>query len=52
LTRCEERNIILKMAKSYLGFLEVKFFGYEVRHDSYQLGDERKGVIERLTFPK
>jgi hypothetical protein len=52
LQRCEERNIVLKMSKSWLGFLEVKFFGYEVRHDSYQLGDERKGVIERIVFPK
>ena len=34
LQRCEYRNIVLKMSKSWLGFLEVKFFGYEVRHDS------------------
>ena len=52
LQRCEERNIVLKMSKSWLGFQEVKFFGYEIVHDSYKLGDDRKEVIERLPFPK
>ena len=35
LDRCAERNIVLKMSKSYLGFQEIKFFGYLVRKDSF-----------------
>ena len=52
LGRCLERNIVLKMAKSFLGFTEVKFFGYNIRHDSYELGEDRKRIIERLPFPR
>jgi len=52
LTRCAERNIVLKMSKSYLGFQEVKFFGYIVRKDSFELGEERKTAIARIPFPR
>jgi hypothetical protein len=52
LQRCKERNIVLKLSKSFFGFSEVKFFGYLIRHDSYELGEDRKGVIERLPFPR
>ena len=52
LARCLERNIVLKMAKSFLGFKEVKFFGYNIRFDSYELGEDRKEIIERIPFPR
>ena len=52
LHRCVDRNIVLKMAKSFIGFREVKFFGYNIRHDSYELGEDRKQIIERLPFPQ
>ncbi len=51
LKRCEERNVILKMAKSFIGFSEVKFFGYHITSDHFELGDDRKDVIRRLPFP-
>lgn len=51
LHRCVNRNIVLKMSKSFIGFREVKFFGYNIRHDSYELGEDRKQIIERLPFP-
>ena len=28
--RCSERGVVLKFAKSWIGFQQVKFFGYEV----------------------
>jgi len=34
-----------------LGFREVNFFGYNIQHDSYELGADRKQIIERLPFP-
>jgi hypothetical protein len=40
------------MSKSYLGFQEVKFFGYIVRKDSFELGEERKTAIARIPFPR
>jgi len=51
LKRCEERNVILKMAKSFIGFREVKFFGYHITSDHFELGEDRKDVIRRLPFP-
>jgi hypothetical protein len=33
--RCHERNVVLKMAKSWMGFEEAKFFGYEISKGKY-----------------
>ena len=35
--KASEYNIILKMAKTWLGYRTVKFFGYEITHGSYEL---------------
>jgi hypothetical protein len=51
LDRCIERNITLKFAKSWLGFIEVKFFGYLCRHDSFCMTNERKEHIQGIPFP-
>ena len=49
--RCIEYNVFLKFSKSYIGFSEVKFFGYICRHDSWELGEDRKNVIDSIPFP-
>jgi hypothetical protein len=51
LDRCIERNITLKFAKTWLGSDVVTFFGYEVREGSYQIGDARKGAVEKMLLP-
>jgi hypothetical protein len=51
LTRCKDRNISLKFAKTWLGFQQANFFGYVVRHGSYELSAERKAGIEGIPFP-
>ena len=44
--RCIERRVVLKLAKSWIGFQEVKFFGYKVTPGKYELDEERKqGVL-------
>ena len=52
LKKAAEYNIILKMAKTWLGYRTVKFFGYEITHGSYELGKERKEAIQAIEFPK
>ena len=52
LQRCKDYGIILKMAKSYIGFDEVKFFGYTCRHDSYEVSKDKLVAFENLPFPK
>jgi hypothetical protein len=41
LQRCHQRGLVLKFAKSWLGFRQVNFFGYEVSFGKYQLTKER-----------
>jgi hypothetical protein len=44
--RCIERRVVLKIAKSWIGFQEVKCFGYKVTPGKYELDEERKqGVL-------
>jgi hypothetical protein len=50
--RCFERNVILKFAKSWLGFDHANFFGYVCKKDKYELSDERKASIKDIPFPK
>ena len=50
-TRCREYNIVLKFSKSYLGFSEARFFGYVVRHGTYELSQQRKESIQVLPMP-
>ena len=49
--RCKEYNLKLKMAKSTFGFEQVSFFGYDVRHNSYCLGEDRKETLRNIKFP-
>jgi hypothetical protein len=49
--RCYERNVVLKMAKSWIGFEEAKFFGYEISQGKYSLGKDRKQAIMDMQFP-
>lgn len=52
LTRCKERNLFLKFEKSWLGFQEVKFFGYICRHNEVYLSEERTKAILDIPFPE
>jgi len=51
LSRCVERNVTMKMAKTWLGFNEVKFFGYSCQKGSYCLTEDRKEALEKIPFP-
>jgi hypothetical protein len=44
-------NVKLKFSKTWLGFTEVKFFGYMCRHKSYGLTEDRKKAILKIPFP-
>ena len=53
LDRCIEKNVILKFAKSWLGFRKVKkFFGYDISQNSYELSEDRKKAILEIPFPE
>ena len=49
--RCVERNVKLKFAKTWVGFKEVKFFGFLCRHNSYDIMPERINGINSIPFP-
>jgi hypothetical protein len=49
--RCSERNVKLKMAKSWLGFEEVNFFGYVCKHKSYQVSPDKKTALADIPMP-
>jgi hypothetical protein len=49
--RCIERNLVLKLAKSWLGFREVEFFGYTCRHKSYEVAKAKKEALDNIEFP-
>jgi hypothetical protein len=48
---CIKYNVILKMGKTWLGFPEVKFFGYICRKGSYELAADRKVALNQIPFP-
>ena len=48
---CKERNLKLKMAKSWLGFRKVEFFGYTCRHKSYEVSASKKEALNNIEFP-
>lgn len=50
--RCNEYNVYLKFAKTWLGFEKVLFFGYECSYQFYTLGDERKKALLAFNPPK
>ena len=49
---CKKHNIILKMAKTEIGFTEAAFFGYIVREKTIHLSQDRKDGINALKFFK
>jgi hypothetical protein len=49
--RCLDRNVVLKFSKTWLGFPEVKFFGYVCTRHSYRLSDDRKETLLSIPFP-
>ena len=49
--RCKERNIILKMTKSWFGVREVTFFGYHIKDHLLSLSHSRKQEIQKLIMP-
>jgi len=51
LDKCIERNVYLKFSKSWLGFQEVKFFGYVCGNSSYKLSEDRKSALQAIPFP-
>jgi hypothetical protein len=34
--RCHKQKVVLKMAKSWMGFEEAKFFGFEISQGKYR----------------
>ena len=49
--RCREKNVFLKLSKSWFGFDFVEFFGYLCRSGSYKLSDARKQSVVDIPFP-
>ena len=49
--RCYERNVVMKFSKSWIGFQQVKFFGYKVTPGKYELDEERKQAVAAAPFP-
>lgn len=52
LNLCKHFNIILKMAKSEIGFKQAAFFGYLVKKNTVELTQDRKDGINAMTFFK
>jgi len=48
---CLKHNLFLKFSKTWLGFSEVKFFGYICKPKSYSLSQERKDALQSIPFP-
>ena len=49
--RAYERGLVLKFAKSWLGFDKVTFFGYVVSQGKYGLSQERKDQLSAIPMP-
>ena len=49
--RCNERHVVLKFSKSWLGFDTVTFFGYLVRKGTFEMSDDRKQAISTIPMP-
>jgi hypothetical protein len=51
LDRALEYGLVLKLKKSWFGVPQVSFFGYQVRHGSWDLSQERKDAIASMPMP-
>jgi hypothetical protein len=49
--KCAQRNLVLKMAKSWIGFRTVEFFGYTCRHKSFEESKSKKEALGNIEFP-
>ena len=49
--RCHQRNVKLKMSKSFICVKKVLFFGYEISEGVYRLSDDRRAAIEAIPMP-
>jgi len=49
--RCRERNLILKMSKSWFGFRLVEFFGYTCQHKCFEVSKAKKEALNSIEFP-
>jgi len=49
--RCYERRVVLKFAKSWIGFQQVKFFGYKVTPGKYEMDEDRKKAVMEAPMP-
>jgi hypothetical protein len=49
--RCIEYNVVLKFAKSFIGFPEVKFFGYVCDDRGYYLSEDRVAAVRAMEKP-
>ena len=47
----KEKNVYLKLSKTWVGFKEVKFFGYYIKNGTYRMGDDRFEAVEKVEFP-
>jgi hypothetical protein len=50
--RCYERGVVLKFTKTWLGFNQVKFFGYKVTPGKYEMDEDRKAKLMAIEMPK
>ena len=51
LVRCRLHRLVLKIKKSWIGYQQVTFFGYEVHPGSWCLSNSRKDAINNMIFP-
>jgi hypothetical protein len=49
--KCILHNVKLKFSKSWIGFRQVKFFGYDCSHKHMELSGARKDAIKQIPFP-
>ena len=52
ITCCANRNVILGMAKTKIGYADCTFFGYKVKDGTYSLTQERQLAVTSLSMPK
>jgi hypothetical protein len=52
LDRCIQHEVVLKFSKTWLGFAQINFFGYQCRHNSFNLTEDRKKAIMEIPFPE
>jgi hypothetical protein len=51
LDRCIKHEVVLKFSKTWLGFTEINFFGYQCKHNSFNLTEDRQKAILEIPFP-